>query len=85
MSAVNEDAISGHEGGFKHREALDMIPMCVADKQVQRAFSPSKRAFHQFQTQLVQAGTGIQDKNVAISANFDAGSVSSHRTAQQRG
>ena len=82
MNAIDENAIAGHVGWCEHGKPLDVIPVRMADEEVQYALATAAGTFHQFQAQLAQTRAGVNDKGFSLGLDFDTGGVAPGCAAQ---
>jgi len=61
MNAIECDLVARNKCRDEKREALNMIPVGMAKKNVELALALTTRAFHQLQTQLADTGPGVND------------------------
>ena len=86
FATENPQPAAGFVKGRKKRQALDVIPMRVRNKQgeIER---PALEFIEERSAKLAQAGAGIKDDDVRAAANLDAGGVAAvtHGARSRRG
>ena len=81
--AVDDDAVARDVGGGKEWEALDVVPMGVAEEKMDSPLTSAARALHELQPQPAEPGAAIDDDRLAGGLDLDAGGVAPHRTAYE--
>jgi hypothetical protein len=84
METIECEPVAGNKSGIKEGEALDMIPVCMGEDEVQVALATTARAAHELMAQFTQTGTGVYDNGFSARCNLDAGGVASGRTSLER-
>jgi hypothetical protein len=75
VTAINENLIASCICGREKREAHYVVPMGMAYQEVDRAFALTAGSLHEFDTELSDAGAGIEYYCGVVTADFNARSV----------
>jgi hypothetical protein len=75
VAAVNNDLVARGVGRGKKRKTHNVVPVSVADQQVNYALSLPTRTLHEVDTKLTNAGAGVKYNLSILALNFHARSV----------
>jgi len=73
---IDVEAVSFDEEGHEKRDALNMVPVGVREKDAGDPLAPSEFPFHELGGKVADAGAAVNDEQVVIGrAHLEAGRV----------
>jgi hypothetical protein len=77
VPGVDRDSISGSIGGAEKRKPHDVIPVGVANEDIDGTLALTKRSLHEIEPELSDTGAGIENDLGALPPDFHARRVTS--------